>query len=198
MLDHNELTDLVLNEDIQGIGNLLSEQGYTLDQVSNEFGESSREFELYERYLAEITFQSRASLSYIIPQHEVGPSITKKNLNDWIRQFCEENELKLPKGFSKKTAKQLWGMYHGMADTYGFTPEETFKRSQPIRDGFKIRGYKHAQQILDTPMNELALRNLVYDVTRDGDLANYLDYRGLRHQYHRIIGVAKKMLRVKN
>jgi len=197
-MNFESLTDLVINEDIQGIGNLFSEHGYNLEQVSNEFGESSREFELYERYLAEITFQSRTSQKYIISQHDVGPSITKKNLNDWIRQFCEENELKLPKGFSKKTAKQLWGMYRGMADTYGFTQEDTFKKSQPIKDGFKIRSYKHAQQILDTPMNELALRNLVYDVTRDGDLANYLDYRGIRHQYHRIVGVAKKMLRVKN
>jgi hypothetical protein len=194
----SSLTELLINEDIQGIGRFFSNRGYDLTKVSDEFGENSREFELYERYLADIAFESRTTKNYIIPQHEIGPSITKGNLDNWIREFCKENELKLPKGFSRKNKKQLLGMYHGMLETYGIQEEKAFKKSLPVEQGFKIRSYKHAQQILDTPINELALRNLIYDVTRDGDKANYLDYRGLRHQYHRIIGVAKKILKNKN
>jgi hypothetical protein len=197
-MDEITLTDLVNNEDTQGIGDFFLNQGLDLPQIATQFGETSREFELYERYLAEITFESRTTPHYITPQHEIGPSITKKNLDNWIRDFCNQNELKLPKGFGKKNKKQLWGMYLGMAEKYTFTPEETFKKSQPVEDGFKIRGYKHAEQILTHSTGELALRNLIYDVTRDGNLANNLDYRGLRHQYHRIVGVAKKMLRVKS
>ncbi len=195
MEGHTELSDLVRDENVQGIGEYFIGQGYNLTQVSDEFGESSRELELYERYLAEEAFEDRIPQSYVVPCHEIGPSITKNNLDTWIRDFCRQNELSLPKGFHKKTKDQLWGMYHGMAETYSFTREDSFKRSTPIAQGFKIRGYKHARQILDCPTNEVALRNLVYDVTRDGDLANNLDYRGLRHQYHRIVGVAKKMLK---
>ena len=76
------------------------------------------------------------------------------------------------------------------------------RESQPIKRkkrksngiGFKIRGYEHAEEIIKYSQNEESLRTLFYDVTRDADLAKSLDYRGLRHQYHRITGLAKTIL----
>ncbi len=127
----SRLNDLLGEENVQGIGRYFLENSYDLQRVSEEFGESSREYELYERYLAEISFASRKHV------------------------------------------------------------EKSKER------GFKIRGYEHAEQILDWPQNERALRTLVYDVTGDSDLAEYLNYRGLRHQYHRIKGVAQKILKSK-
>ena len=102
----NSLTELLIDEDVQGVGEFFSNQGYDLTRVSTQFGENSREFELYERYLADIVFSSRTIPKYIVPQHEIGPSITKGNLDTWIRDFCKENELKLPKGFSRKNKKR--------------------------------------------------------------------------------------------
>ncbi|MBT3416845.1 hypothetical protein HON86_03050 [Candidatus Woesearchaeota archaeon] len=68
------------------------------------------------------------------------------------------------------------------------------KRRKPNGIGFKIRGYDHAEEIIKYSQNEESLRTLIYDVTRDSDLAKSLDYRGLKHQYHRIAGLAKTIL----
>lgn len=194
MEDHIEISDLVRDEDVQGIGEYFIEQGYNLTQVSDEFGESSRELELYERYLAEEAFEDRIPRSYVVPQHEIGPSITKKNLDAWIRDFCRQNELSLPKGFHKKTKDQLWGMYYGMKDTYGFTERDTFNKTGK-RYGFNIGTYANAREIMRWPTNEDALRELVYKYIGDGDLAyGETSFRTIKYHVRRITETAKKML----
>ncbi len=134
-IDYQSLETLVEEENINGIGALFTNLGYTITDVQNEFGEDSREVQHYERYLA--------------------------------------NQLVINK--DEPTEKPR-------------------KRRKPNGKGFKIRGYKHAEEILAWPTNYNALRLLVYDVTRDGDFANSLDETGLRHQYHRISGLAKTIL----
>ncbi len=195
-MDYNKLEKLVGEIDYRGVGDLFSEHGYSEEDVINKYGEFSEEARIYSHYLADEIYGDD-SLEYIVPQHEIGPKVTKNNLDKWIRDFCEQNELKLPKGFSKKTKYQLFGMYNGMAETYDFEKEDSFKHSLPVEPGFKIRGYKHAEQIKKWPKNEVALRNLVYDVTRKGDLANNLDYADLLHEYERIFAVAEKILKSK-
>lgn len=68
------------------------------------------------------------------------------------------------------------------------------KRRKPNGIGFKIRSYVHAENIENWPQDEKSLKTLVYDVTGSAEFAESLDYKGLRHQYHRIAGVAKTML----
>tara|TARA_Y100000310_G_C20601814_1_gene773436 strand:- start:71 stop:658 length:588 start_codon:yes stop_codon:yes gene_type:complete len=191
----NNLEKLVGEINYKKVGDFFSEQGYSEKDVINEYGEFSEEARIYSHYLANKVCDL---LNHTIPLHEIGPQVTKKNLDDWMRDFYEKNDLKLPRGFSKKTKNQLWEMYDKMSEKYYFKKEDTFKHSLPVEPGFKIRGYKHAEQIKKWPKNEVALRNLVYDVTRKGNLANNLDYSDLLHQYNRILAVAEKILESKN
>nr|MBA4404697.1 hypothetical protein [Nanoarchaeum sp.] len=56
--------------------------------------------------------------------------------------------------------------------------------------------YSQAREVLAYQSNlESALKELVLKATRDEDLVARLDYAGLRHQYHIISGVAKRILR---
>jgi hypothetical protein len=74
------------------------------------------------------------------------------------------------------------------------SPKPKRQRRKPNGVGFKIRGYVHAEQIIKWPQDEESLRTLVYDVKRDAKFVESLDYKGLRHQYYRIRGVAKNIL----
>ena len=86
-------------------------------------------------------------------------------------------------------------MYGGMLNTYQIKKEDTFKHTSSIEPGFNIDGYNHAKKILNWSTNENHLRKLVYEVTKNEELSNSLDYNDLKHQYHRIFGVAKKILK---
>lgn len=58
--------------------------------------------------------------------------------------------------------------------------------------------YREAEEVLRFQSNdERSLRNLVFRATRDSDLVSILDYTELRHQYHIISGVARRILRSK-
>ncbi|MBT6995455.1 hypothetical protein HN865_02915 [Candidatus Woesearchaeota archaeon] len=75
------------------------------------------------------------------------------------------------------------------------TQQKPRKKRKPNGVGFKIDSYKHAEKILNWPTDHRSLKLLVYDVTGDGNFANSLDEIGLRHQYHRISGLAKTILK---
>jgi retron-type reverse transcriptase len=134
-IDYQSLEMLVEEENITGIGTLFINLDYSLEDVEKEFGDSSRELQHYERYLAN-------------------------------QEIINKPE----------------------------TPEKPKGRRKPNGIGFNIDGYKHAERILNWPTNYRSLKLLVYDVTGDGDFANSLDEKGLRHQYHRISGLAKTIL----
>ena len=43
----NSLTELLIDEDVQGVGEFFSNQGYDLTSANTQIGENSREYELY-------------------------------------------------------------------------------------------------------------------------------------------------------
>ena len=62
--------------------------------------------------------------------------------------------------------------------------------------GFNIRGYAEAEQIVKRGFerNEAYMRDLIADVTGDGDYVDGLNYGGLLRDTRRILSVAEKML----
>jgi len=151
-------------------------------------------------------FEDQVERKYTIPRLSIDPTANKKVLTTWIREFCRANTLSLPKGFHRKTKRQLLGMYHGMEKTYEFSVEDINVRRMPygdytpeeqtkIRPGYNFRGYRHAEWIMKQPEDEEGLKTLIYDLTRNDKFIKSLDDVGLRHQGHIIKGVAKTMLK---
>lgn len=58
------------------------------------------------------------SRTYRIPRRTESPAVTKGMAKSWIKDFCEWNNLELPRGFHKRDKKQIIGMYRGMLQTY--------------------------------------------------------------------------------
>jgi len=70
----------------------------------------------------------------------------------------------------------------------------TRKRERSV--GYNINGHDDARGILDYfSWNERYLRSLVARVTGDSDYADRLDYKGLRRESYKILGVARKIVR---
>ncbi len=93
------------------------EQIVTLDEgtILENFGEDSFEYLAYQHKLAE-----QMGSNYLkIPRRTENPSATYGMLKSWIRDFCQQNDKSLPKGFHKKNKQQLMGMYLGMLVHYG-------------------------------------------------------------------------------
>ena len=94
---------------------------------------NSREGFLYSMYQAEKEYQKRhfsKEQKYKIPGRTEIPNTTK-GYQRWIRDFVKMNENKgvtLPKDFSKKSKKQLVGMFYGMLKTYGINEEDILPR----------------------------------------------------------------------
>lgn len=98
------------------------EQIVKLDEetILENFGEDSFEYLAYQHQLAE-----QMGSNYLkIPRRTENPSATYGMLKSWIREFCQQNDKKLPKGFHNKNKKQLMGMYRGMLDHYGIKPSD--------------------------------------------------------------------------
>lgn len=111
------------------------EQIVKLDKetILNHFGEDSFEYLAYQHKLAE-----QISSNYLkIPRRTENPSATYGMLKGWIKDFCQQNDKTLPKGFHTKNKQQLIGMYHGMLDYYGIkqsdiVPQYNYQRILPL------------------------------------------------------------------
>ena len=115
----DNLDKLVLERDFEGIGSYFFDQGYSLEQVNEEFGKYSEHKELYSLYLSEKIFNERnVEKDYIIPKFTENPSVSVCLAKCWIKEFHERNDLSLPKGFCNRNRKQIMGMYHGMLKHY--------------------------------------------------------------------------------
>lgn len=98
------------------------EQIVALDEetILENFGEDSFEYLAYQHKLAE-----QIGSNYLkIPRRTENPSATYGMLKGWIKEFCQQNDKLLPKGFHKKNKQQLTGLYHGMLDHYGIKPSD--------------------------------------------------------------------------
>ena len=67
------------------------------------------------------------------------------------------------------------------------------------KPGIKIRSYKRAQEIVDgigsNGYSEIYLRSVVSSVTGSGSYADGLSFAELQSEKHRILGVARRVLR---
>jgi hypothetical protein len=112
------LDKLVLERDFEGVGNYFFNQGYSLEQVNEEFGEYSEHKELYSLYLSEKFVNEQKSEYYVIPKFTENPARRARLAKKWIKEFHKKNGMDLPKGFYDRNKKQIMGMYHGMLKHY--------------------------------------------------------------------------------
>jgi len=68
-----------------------------------------------------------------------------------------------------------------------------------VKPGINIRTYERAQEVVDgikdNGHNERYMRSVVSNVTGNGTYADNLSYRALQAEKHRILGVARKILK---
>lgn len=76
---------------------------------------------------------THTSHKYKIPGRTESPAVNVGMLKSWIREFCEWNNIKLPKYFRKKSYFQLIGMYRGMLDNYNINESRDILPQRPER-----------------------------------------------------------------
>lgn len=61
---------------------------------------------------------------YYIPGMTENPAVSYGMLRRWIIDFCDKNNLDLPRYFYKKDKRQLQGMFYGMLRHYKISLED--------------------------------------------------------------------------